>query len=458
MYPDMNRFLLFILLAFSCVTGASAYTDGQTYQTVDQYGCQNLWILDRVHANDAFSNDSVCHTRARTAVMSCGIIYVSRSEAKTVYVSNGTTTDTIAQSVIYRFDAKTGNKLSTLDVTLNGEPYGTFLGVASIGRDNFGHVWVAPMTSNVQTKIPVYMLNVTTGELTLITEMQKGDVVYRTDYLDVMGDLTLQQAECNIMTVAGSSADPGFSTVYRWHGDKGGSWAGGFSNNDPSYSFTQFYPETKTGFSLAPVVRQTLGYDDASMYHGDFFYIDCFDAYPVLYDLTGTLVDSFEGVENELQPDARGNGCEEFSLDGTDFLAYVAASYDGNGHGCQTNIVKLGAEKALTGMKKYWQLPADSLGKVSDTGLRVQSITIDVENVSGNDVATVFVFKSNNGLGVWTIGKGVSGVSVPETEKIALSVTYYNLTGQQSAKPFNGVNLVKTTYTDGSCATSKMIK
>ena len=412
----MNKFLLFVLMAVTCCTSALAITDGQTYETVGGLKCANQWVLDRFHAGDAFVNDSVCNTRARTAVMSGGIIYVSRSEAKPVYVQNGSKIDTIAQSVIFRYDVATGKKLSTLDVTLDGKPYGTFLGVASIGRDNFGHIWVAPMTSNVQTKIPVYMVNTTTGELTLVTEMQKGEVLYRTDYLDVIGDLTRQQAECNIMTVAGESADPGHPTVYRWHADKGGTWGGGFSGGDPSYNFTQFYPESKTGFSLAPVIKMTLGYDEESMYHGDYFYIDCFDAYPVLYDLTGTIADSFENVDKELTPDPKANGCEEFTVDGIDFLAYARAAYDGNGNGCQTNIVKLGEDKALTGMTKYWQLPADSLGKTSDTGLRVYCINVDVNQVNGADEATVFLFKSNNGMGVWKIGKNVTGPAI-DTKK-----------------------------------------
>ena len=42
--------------------------------------------------------------------------------------------------------------------------------------------------------------------------------------------------------------------------------------------------------------------------------------------------------------------------------------------------------------------------------------------------------------------------------KTVSSVAYYNLAGQQCAQPVNGVNIVVTTYSDGSTTTAKVIK
>ena len=42
--------------------------------------------------------------------------------------------------------------------------------------------------------------------------------------------------------------------------------------------------------------------------------------------------------------------------------------------------------------------------------------------------------------------------------KTVSSVAYYNLAGQQSAQPVDGVNIVVTTYSDGSTTTAKVIK
>ena len=384
------------------MSSAWAVTDNQQYATVNGISIANQWIYDRVHTPAAYTADAICNQRARTATMLDDVIYVGRSEEKLVVI-NG---DSISQSVLHRFSAIDGTPLPDLDLTLDGQPYGRFLGVASVGRDNFGHLWVAPMTSNLQVTVPVYLVDTETGELTLIVEMDKGEAPQRTDYLDVVGDLTLEQAECNIMTVAGSTADPGFPTVYRMHADQGGDWEGGFEG-DPYLDFVDFYPEKKTGFSLAPVIKMVQQNEDD--YAGELFYIDCFDAAPVLYSIDGSIYDTFEGVAPELQPQLTPNGCTEFSLDGRNFFVYVKADMNGNGHGCQARICEMGEGQTFAGMQQYWQVPADSLGKVNDSGLRVHCFTIDKGvDADGNEVITLFTFKAYNGMAVYKIGKGVT--------------------------------------------------
>ena len=395
----MKKSLLLLIACVVTMLSSHAITDKQTYPVVDGLKITNQWILDRVHAGDAYTNLDICNQRARTATMDQGIIYVSRSEEKLVVEG----TDSIMQSVIHRFSAADGRQLEDLPLTLDGAPYGKFLGVASIGKDSFHHIWVAPMTSTAQQYVPVYMVNTETGELTLIVELDKGDALQRTDYLDVIGDLTLEQAECNVMTVAGSTADPGFPTLYRMHADQGGEWEGGF-DGDSYMDVVYFYPETKTGFSLAPVIKMIEGPDEESRYSGEMFYIDCFDTAPVIYSFDGSVVESFENVDPELLPKAAPNGCIEFHIDGRDFLVYAIADMNGDGYGCQANICELGPGQSLEGMKKYWQIPADSLGKVNDSGLRVHCFAVEYGTDSkGNEEVTLMTFKAYNGLAVYKI-------------------------------------------------------
>jgi hypothetical protein len=56
------------------------------------------------------------------------------------------------------------------------------------------------------------------------------------------------------------------------------------------------------------------------------------------------------------------------------------------------------------------------------------------------------------------VKKDVTAVNEINSIKTVANVSYYNLAGQQSAQPVNGVNIVVTTYTDGSTATAKVIK
>ena len=399
----MKKSILLIAMVAVAALSALAVTDGQTYPEVNGIKIVNQWIFDRVHSGTAYTNNVICNQRARTATMDQGIIYVARSEERAVIIG----TDTISQSVIHRFKAADGSQLPDLPLTLDGAPYGRFLGVASIGKDDFHHIWVAPMTSTVQQYVPVYQVDVETGELTLIVELDKGDAPQRTDYLDVVGDLTREQAECNIMTVSGSTADPGFPTLYRMHADQGGDWEGGF-DGDPYMDIINFYPETKTGFSLAPVIKMIEGPDEDSRYSGEMFYIDCFDTAPVVYDFSGSVIDSFEDVDPALWPQSTPNGCIEFKLEDKVFFVYVNADMNGNGHGCQANICELGDAQSLAGMTKYWKIPADSLGKVNDSGLRVHCFSVEYGvDSEGYEEVTLFTFKAYNGMAVYKIGRNV---------------------------------------------------
>ena len=409
-YKSMKKSFLLLFTLFMASFAAMAVTDGQTYEPVNGIKIVNQWIFDRVHSQTDYTSNDICNQRARTATMDQGIIYVARSEERAVIIGS----DTISQSVIHRFSAADGHQLEDLPLYLDGAPYGKFLGVASIGKDNFHHIWVAPMTSTVQQYVPVYLVDIETGELTLVVELDKGDAPQRTDYLDVIGDITLEQAECNIMTVSGPTADPGFPTLYRMHADQGGEWEGGF-DGDPYMDIINFYPETKTGFSLAPVIKMIEGPDEDSRYSGEMFYIDCFDTAPVIYDFSGSVIDSFEDTDPELWPKAAPNGCIEFKLDGRDFFVYVTADMNGNGNGCQANICELGEGMSLGGMTKYWKIPADSMGKVNDSGLRVHCFAVEYGvDDEGFEEVTLLTFKAYNGMAVYKIGRNVSGGTEPE--------------------------------------------
>ncbi len=400
--------------------GAQAVIDNQLYEPVNGINIANLWIYDRVHTPAAYTADAICNQRARTATMIDGVIYVGRSEEKAAVNASGDTIGT--QSVIHRFTVEDCSPLPDLDLTLDGHPYMNFLGVASVGRDNFGHLWVAPMTSTSADSVPVYMVNIETGALTLVTNLEKASIKQRTDYLDVMGDLTLEEAECNIMTVAGSTADPGFPTVYRMHADQGGDWEGGF-DGDYYLDIIDFYPETKTGFSLAPVIKMVQQSEDD--YSGELFYIDCFDGSPVLYDISGSIIDTFEKVNPALVPKPAPNGCAEFKLDGRDFFVYVKSDMNGSGHGCQAYICEMGEGQTFEGMQLYWQIPADSLGNVNDSGLRVHCFAIDKDlDENGDEVVTLFTFKAYNGMAIYKIGKGVTpNIPEPPTPGVTGDVT-----------------------------------
>ncbi|MBO4803010.1 MAG: hypothetical protein J5503_00555, partial [Muribaculaceae bacterium] len=385
----MKKLLLFSLLVATGIATALAVTDGVTYERVNGIGIKNLWIQDRAHTGDAWSNQPYCNTSARTAVMNDGYIYIARSNANTVIQG----TDTLAQSVIYKVNAANGELVKELALTLDGNIYGgAVLSSNTVGVDNFGHLYMAPYTSELASIQNVYMVDKETGELTLMAELDKGDALQRCDYIDVMGDITREQAECNIMTVGASS-----EYIYRWHADEGGDWEGGF-DGDPYLAILDFYPETVTQWGYAPVAKMVLA--EEGDYSGSLFYIDGFSSSPILYDVTGTMVDNFENVDPAFWPmDVGANGVCEFTLEGRNFIVFVAAQYTGIDEAtminkaCQVYICELGEGMSLGGMQRYWMVP-DELGAVSDGGTRVESMNVEYgTDDEGNEEITLFIFK-----------------------------------------------------------------
>jgi len=401
----MKKSLLFALMLSWAALSAWAVTDGVAYERVNGIGIKNVWIQDRAHTPEVWSSQPYCNTSARTAVMKDGYIYIARSNANTVIQG----TDTLSQSVIYKLDAATGQLIKELPLTLDGNIYGgAVLSSNTVGMDNFGHLYMAPYSSELATTQPVYLVDKETGELTLMGQLDKGDALQRCDYIDVMGDITREQAECNIMTVGASS-----EYIYRWHAEQGEDWEGGFEG-DPYLAILDFYPETVTQWGYAPVAKMVLNGEDD--YSGSLFYIDGFQSSPILYDVTGTMVENFENVDPDFWPmDVGANGVCEFTLDGRNFIVYVAAQYTGydektqQNKACQVYICELGEEMSLSGMQRYWMVP-DQLGTVSDGGTRVQSMNVEYgTDAEGNEEITLFIFKCYNGMAVYKIGTGVAG-------------------------------------------------
>ena len=408
----MKKLLLFSLFVASCALSMWAVTDGVKYDVVNGLKIENLWIQDRAHTIEQWSVQPYCNTSARTAVMHDGFIYIARSNANAVILG----TDTLAQSVIYKVNAANGEFVKELPLTLDGNIYGgAVLSSNTVGVDNFGHLFMAPYTSELASEQPVYMVDKETGELTLVAILDKGEALQRCDYIDVMGDLTLEQAECNIMSAGASS-----EYVYRWHADQGGDWEGGFEG-DPYLAIYDFYPETVTNWGYAPVVKMIP--NGEGDYSGELFYVDGFHSSPILYDVYGTMVDNFEKVDPEIWPmEVGANGVCEFTLDGRNFFVYVTAQYsdwdaDGvNLRACQVNICEMGEGMVFEGMQRYWMVP-DALGTFSDGGTRVESMNVEYgTDAKGNPMVTLFIFKCVNGMAVYriTLDDGVTPILPPD--------------------------------------------
>jgi len=265
------------------------------------------------------------------------------------------------------------------------------------------------------------MVDPETGALTRLATLDKGDVVTRNDYCDVVGDITLEQAECTIIG-PGCVSGGGSPTVYGWHNDQGGdadTWTGYFNDYvDPYMDFVEFSPATNTTFGIAPMAKIVLGEDEEDRYKGYNFYIDGFATRPALYLYDGSIVESFNDVNYTkadsllLFPYLDDNGVNEFALGDRHFVTYVKGAY-GTGQTVQIIVAELGDGGSFQGMKHYWTLPSDGMGATSDGGGRSHPISIEECEIGGKPAVRLLTYKGNNGIAVYEIGEGVEPGDTP---------------------------------------------
>ena len=277
----MKKVLLFVagLLVCTSAGAANKVLDPTLYDEIDGIKIESVFMHDRFHDRAAFESDQdLClNNYARTAALKDGIIYIAHSTTDFIVVAPGDTVKSVGR--IYRINANTGEKLTPLEVTLNGRPYGGLLCINQIGIDNFGHFWIMPYTSQAEEarKIPFFSLDENTGELTMFAELDKGPNYARVDYCDIVGDITLEEAQCNILA-PGSSSD----MVFGWHNEQGGdasTWEG-FFEGVTGLKFQQFHPAEAAGWSYAPSCTFVLGSDPDDpdgLYRGDLWGIDGFN-------------------------------------------------------------------------------------------------------------------------------------------------------------------------------------
>ena len=91
-----------------------------------------------------------------------------------------------------------------------------------------------------------------------------------------------------------------------------------------------------------------------------------------------------------------------------------------------------------------------------NTAYKFEAIVRRIESTGGN---TLRANKSNDYI-VYPLNLSddvVTGIN-NVTGKAVAGVKYYNLAGMESDRPFEGVNIIVTTYTDGSRSSAKVLK
>lgn len=478
----MKKFLLFAAAAL--VTGTSfadgVTTDPDTYDEVDGYVLTNRWLkassnLGVTEYSQMPWMNSPNYCRTVTVADYNGKKIIILANSKDVVDKDKGPVD---QGTFYYVDLLNGELVKKVTPTLDGKPFETLLCVNQIGTDDFGHIWFAGYCSNTYVQadadkgtearfqtIKFYKVdNLETGECSQFAEVgiSDGDEIYggRTDYYDIVGDVTREEARCVIMSAPSSNGTVS-PFVYGWVAEQGeDEFMGLFDEYVVSDYVGKTHPLEQGQWGTGAYLRIIKDED----FTADLFYTDGNATTPNYYDKKMALQDGIANTEAALWPETGCNGAAEITLNGDNFFLYPIKQYASGGL-CESRIIKLGESMNFDAAKECWVFPKAGLGSTSDGGNRIHCLqavpVVDANNVEG---AYIVNYKCANGLGVYTMApkdfidpNGDAGVDniIADTD-VNAPVEYFNLNGVQ----VSGDNLTPGLYItrQGNTVAKRIIK
>lgn len=444
----MKKFLLSASVLMMASASAFAVTDGQTYAPVNGFNLENLWVLDRYHAETAYLASPIAVTSARTAT----------TDGTTIYVGNSG-----AVATIEKYDVLTGEYKGSLPLTLGGEAFSGTLATNQVGFDEYGHFYCATYdatTDRSDATYKVYTVDLETGAITSVGELFFDGGPGRIDYCDVIGDITGAEANGTIMCIT-SAADN--LNAFQWKLEQGtDEWIGGWQDGSIFQAVKGTCPDGAAGWNTGSVARMVR--DGSKSGDMQMFYADGNFTFPALYGSDGSMIDNILNADLEKKtdgvvtsgtipsPSAGTNGIAEGVVDDQNLMIYSECQPNDGAFGALAVITGVNGDLEMESMEYMWTIPADGLGKESDGGTRVHSLfCLPQEDGS----ALVLTFKCFNGVGVYKVSKDGGSVEgnvaanavitvkgdVIAVSEVAESIEVYNVAGQKVAEVSNAAEV-----------------
>lgn len=447
----MKRNLLLGCALLAAGTSFAAIpNDGCTYETKDGVQMQSVWCASRSINPDAwnevFQQHGLDGDYSRRCCALGDKIYVT-SGAKITEGEGDSAVTTYPWSLV-TFDLLTGEFIDSKPLMLDGTQFDGLLTAMNIGVDDFGHVWVAGFNAGTEgTVIPIYVLNVETGELTKAgdpIEWPADDISSRgrIDFCDVAGDVTAEQAE-GVYGAVGSSTtyayrfvreqdsatwEPGMDGYAAWPGEEVALW-----------------PETAAAWGD----NGTLVFAEGTT---TMFYANGRTNLPTCYSCEGgtsELIGSFGMAGDGCSPDKPGTtGAFEFVLGDHMYLAYGNTQGDG---GATTKISRMGGDATggtFEGMELMWDMPANGgYSDISNGGHGFRTMyPVYKEDENGKKGVYIVSFYSKTVMAVYLVAEegfeaGVNDIAVDND--VNAPAEYFNLQGVKVNNPANGLYIVR---------------
>ena len=450
--------------------------DPATYENFGDFKLENRWILSRnTDGNEEVDKYFLGEKNQVCAVVLDTTIYVARP-------NNGS---------LLKFGLASGRYLGETKLTVDGESIGTGIGaLLNLTKDSFGHIvfhgyraTVGLSDDGTDSGLALYYISdLETGACTkagdlfvTVSEYANQYLKGRLDYSAVVGDVTRQEAHAIVMAGGGDKAG---LQIYRWKCEQGSDvWNGDFADKDGAGEGDVIM--------LAPVAADgnVTGWNGATVctivedeeYSASLFYIDGMGCMPGLYDVNGNFVEggthhvetTTDEEGNEVVSAVRNfdsswyvsasnaNGLIEFTIDGTNFVAYADGDHGASAiGGGNAKVAKLGDNFEWTadaGAEMAWaNVPAGGVGTTSDGGRRRLMLSVStVVDANGQEGAYFLVGHNNNGMALYSIAKegwedpNGSGIEDIVADEVEGAAKYYNLQGVEVANPENGLYIVK---------------
>lgn len=167
-----------------------------------------------------------------------------------------------------------------------------------------------------------------------------------------------------------------------------------------------------------------------------------------LYDVQGMYVTNNATTYNEC---VNGGGVARALNQDGDYLKLIATGYDANGEVTGTaEFVLASCENGVQNVVDQWTWwDLSSLGTVESIDFTMESTDV---GTYGINTSTYFCMDK-----LQVIEAESTAVESNFAVKTVAVTQYVNLAGQTSNRPFDGVNVVVTRYTDGTTTTTKAV-
>lgn len=370
----------------------------------------NLWIRNASNNNPGLS-ETLCRDMAARADRNG-----DQGGKDILYVSARTANSGSASSSLIRFDAATGNQLSTLNLTLDGTFSTAYFPTNGVLVDAGGQVVIHNMAASNANKLTIGVVNLSTGYVSTYFS-QTADPNIRIDHIDVYGKVS-NSGTYYVLAANGSNA-------IRWTVTNG-------NVTRQSMSINAIGAAGRVKFAGRP----------------DRFYVTGTESVPKLYSwgnstpLATLFGDNFCG------------GMAYFTHDGYSFIAI--ATHD-NTKGAKWTICS-GVDFTASGSRsEHWVVPTQGMGNSDhhwsasggsgDPTMPVSVLQRDsyedgvhtLNNAASAQNTRLFVYSSGDGLAAYSMTRrivtGVENVVFDGADADDSETEYYNLQGIRVHQP-----------------------